>query len=110
MTNFYYVIADIHGRYDLLKKTLDHLYEHNKNGGKIIFLGDYVDRGPDSDKVCLELMNPPKNWEFICLKGNHEDMMLGRSPYDMHAALQIAQHSERDIIETWMENLKLFHI
>lgn len=109
MANFYYAIGDIHGCYDLLKKTLDHLYEHNKDGGKIIFLGDYVDRGPDSDKVCLELMNPPENWEFICLMGNHEDMMLD-NPYDIQAALQIAQHPESDTIINWMENLKLYHI
>lgn len=110
MTEFYYAIADIHGRYDLLKKTLDYLYETNKDGGKIIFLGDYIDRGPDSDKVCLELMYPPPNWEFVCLMGNHEDMLLGPRPYDLQATYQIVMNPEKDAIVNWIENLKLYHI
>lgn len=110
MTEFYYAIADIHGRYDLLKKTLDHLYETNKDGGKIIFLGDYIDRGPDSDKVCLELMYPPENWEFVCLMGNHEDMLVSSRPREGHAAYQILMNPKKDAIVDWIKNLKLYHI
>lgn len=72
----YYVFPDIHGMKNLLMDALAYVYEHNPEGGKIIFLGDYIDRGPDSPGVCDVVMNPPENWEFITLRGNHEQMFL----------------------------------
>jgi len=45
----------------------------NDDPKKFIFLGDYVDRGPDSAQVIQYMIDHP---EFICLKGNHEDMMV----------------------------------
>ncbi|MDK4703887.1 metallophosphoesterase family protein [Rhizobium sp. CNPSo 4062] len=72
-----YVIADIHGRYDLLQAALERI-ENNPSGGTIVFLGDYVDRGPDSKSVLDRLMEGPggAHWRWVCLKGNHEDMMV----------------------------------
>lgn len=72
----YYVIPDIHGEADLLRKALTDLYEMNPKGGKIIFLGDYVDRGPDAKGVIDQIMNPSEGWEFIPLLGNHEEMFV----------------------------------
>jgi serine/threonine protein phosphatase 1 len=95
---------------------------------KIIFLGDYIDRGPDNYGALQTVMNPPENWEFVCLLGNHESMFLesykkGTSFYNRKAALDIAGYSQndtqtyqtvlssipRDVIE-WMHFLKLYHI
>lgn len=71
-----FAIGDIHGRLDLLEEALDHLYKEFPEGGKIVFLGDYIDRGPDSRGVLEKLIaGPPDNWEFICLKGNHDQFM-----------------------------------
>lgn len=72
----YYVIPDIHGEAELLRKALTNLYEMNPRGGKIIFLGDYIDRGPDAKGVCDIVMNPPEGWEFVALIGNHEEMFV----------------------------------
>lgn len=117
MANRYYCIPDIHGMYDLLEKALSFIYEQNSEGGKIIFLGDYIDRGPDNDKVLDTVMNPPKDWEFICLLGNHEDLFIGADEdkngfYDMEAAAQIAYSPiiDNDELMAWMKKLKLFHI
>src|SRR5690606_5457455 len=42
-----------------------------------IFLGDYVDRGPDSRRVVEWLMTSPRIChERVCLRGNHEAMLL----------------------------------
>ena len=42
----------------------------------MVFLGDYVDRGPDGAGVLARLSaGPPDGWEWFCLKGNHEAMM-----------------------------------
>ena len=72
-----FVIPDIHGCYDLMQAALAAI-EQRENKGKVVFLGDYIDRGPDSAAVISHLMRgAPEGWEWVCLKGNHEDMMVG---------------------------------
>jgi serine/threonine protein phosphatase 1 len=77
-----YAIGDIHGTYVKLIRLYQKIMLHMKyNGVKratIIFLGDYVDRGPHPHKVFDFLMNLKDTDEIkhIFLKGNHEDMMI----------------------------------
>ena len=42
----------------------------------LIFLGDYVDRGPDSKGVIDRLINLKAWHQCVCLRGNHELMMM----------------------------------
>jgi serine/threonine protein phosphatase 1 len=43
----------------------------------VVFLGDYVDRGPDSRRVVDRLIEgPPPGFQWVCLRGNHEDSMV----------------------------------
>ena len=74
-----YAIADLHGRYDLLCAALDAIKRHG--GGKIVTLGDYVDRGSESAAVVLllRLMQQRNPEKVVCLAGNHEDMMIRAS-------------------------------
>jgi len=74
MNEKYYAIGDIHGQSGLLKKALDVIY--SEGGKTVIFLGDYIDRGPDSKGVLDIVMNPPEGVEFITLMGNHERMFI----------------------------------
>jgi serine/threonine protein phosphatase 1 len=70
-----FVIADIHGRLDLLELALAEI--SNWGGTKVIFTGDFIDRGPDSSLVVQRLMDGPDDgsiWSFV--RGNHEDMAL----------------------------------
>lgn len=70
-----YVIPDIHGHYDLLRKALD--WVESQENGEVIFLGDYIDRGPKNREVVDLLMaGPPEGWQWLLLKGNHEDMAI----------------------------------
>jgi serine/threonine protein phosphatase 1 len=72
-----YAIGDVHGRLDLLDQAIDMIDAHV--GGaqfRVVFLGDYVDRGPDSCGVIERLMELQRRWPVVCLKGNHEEMML----------------------------------
>lgn len=70
------IVGDIHGQlYDLLKiLTLTDLDKPQlKTNHKVIFLGDYVDRGLESLEViillmCLKIEHPK---EVILLRGNH---------------------------------------
>jgi serine/threonine protein phosphatase 1 len=113
----YYVIPDLHGRYDLLKQALDRIYSDHPEGGKIVFLGDYIDRGPQNVDVLLTVMNPPDNWEFITLKGNHEQMFhsafdLQSDYYDYEAAKEIKNDPRLELRDAakWMEKLPIVHI
>jgi serine/threonine protein phosphatase 1 len=76
--SYTYVIPDIHGRLDLLEDGLAELVEHAAGQvGTIVALGDYVDKGPDSKKVIDRLRaGPDDGWKLICLKGNHDAMMV----------------------------------
>lgn len=78
-----YAIGDVHGCADLLRGMLDTIEERaaseQREGGSpiVVFLGDYVDRGPDSAKV-LDLLigGRPANCERRYLRGNHEQAMV----------------------------------
>lgn len=72
-----YAVGDIHGRADLLLQLLEMIEDdHVKRGAGeriIIFLGDYVDRGPASREAVDMLLNlraDGANVRFLC--GNHE--------------------------------------
>ena len=71
------VIGDIHGRDDLLTVLLAKL-ETEAPGLPVVFVGDYVDRGPDSATVVNHLRvlcraNPDM---YVALRGSHEAMFL----------------------------------
>ncbi|CAH1661307.1 Serine/threonine protein phosphatase 1 [Hyphomicrobiales bacterium] len=73
-----FVISDLHGRFDLLEAALAAVVERGPAGGTVVFTGDYVDRGPQSRQIIARLMaGPPAGWSWICLRGNHEEMMVG---------------------------------
>jgi serine/threonine protein phosphatase 1 len=72
-----YAIGDVHGRLDLLERAVEAIGEHVGDAPfRVIFLGDYVDRGPDSRGVIDLLMELQRRWPVVCLKGNHEELML----------------------------------
>ena len=72
-----FAVGDIHGCHDELDRLLD-IIEHGWPGGTVVFLGDYVDRGPDSRAVVKRIMAGPSSsaWRWIALKGNHEELMV----------------------------------
>jgi len=73
----FFVVGDIHGSYEKLKAILANLDWSPQSGDQLIFLGDYIDRGPQSYEVVdtvAELAD--RHPEVIALKGNHESMFL----------------------------------
>ncbi|MBI3653411.1 MAG: serine/threonine protein phosphatase [Acidobacteria bacterium] len=71
-----YVIGDIHGRAHLLDQLLRDL-PWNVKQDKIVFLGDLIDRGPESPAVIDRVMAlAAANPQVIVLRGNHEQMLL----------------------------------
>lgn len=76
-----YAVGDIHGRLDLLDQLLRMIVLDSSVKSpaqtQLIFLGDYIDRGPDSAQVIDRLIRGlPVQFQHVCLRGNHEDMML----------------------------------
>lgn len=69
----YFVVGDIHGCMDKLTQVLSFW---KKDEERLVFLGDLVDRGPDSLDVILKVMDLRVNHDAIVLKGNHEDLFL----------------------------------
>src|ERR1700710_3154915 len=81
MANLTFAVADLHGSADLLQAALEAVeqYTFARPAGSrtLVCLGDYIDRGPQSREVIEQLVaGPPLGWRWVCLKGNHEDMML----------------------------------
>lgn len=77
MTSRTFAIGDIHGDLDHLERLLRVLPPVTE-ADTLVFLGDYVDRGPDSAGVVRYLMNLPEQTaaRVIYLRGNHEDGWL----------------------------------
>lgn len=121
-----YSIGDVHGCLDQLQRLIE-LCERDAGAQrtKFIMLGDYIDRGPDSRGVIEFLMNL-QQWspdQIICLRGNHEDLLLAalegddaesnwvsnggdatlRSYRVSHARNLPASHID------WIRSLPLFH-
>jgi serine/threonine protein phosphatase 1 len=65
-------IGDIHGRLDRLGRVLAQLPEDRT----LVFLGDYIDRGPDSRGVLQRLCRLQDQRPCVLLCGNHEEMLL----------------------------------
>src|SRR5690348_17857035 len=70
-----FAIGDIHGCPDELGVMLDAIKP--VRGDTVVFVGDYVDRGPSARDVIELLLDRERlaGAEFVFLKGNHEDMM-----------------------------------
>jgi len=78
MSGDIYVVGDIHGCLAPLKRLLEHL-EPDLYRDRLLFVGDFIDRGPESRGVVdyvLGLMARYPAENIICLKGNHEAMFL----------------------------------
>lgn len=84
--SYTYAIADLHGRHDLLLMALDKIAEHaDCTSYTLVTLGDYVDRGPESRKIIETLMGlRGAPFKAVCLKGNHEDMMVATLTMPLH--------------------------
>lgn len=75
-----YAVGDVHGRLDLLDELLSRIQSDFSTypgfTGTLVFLGDYVDRGPDSRGVLERLRSLTlPGFDVVCLAGNHEEMM-----------------------------------
>jgi serine/threonine protein phosphatase 1 len=102
MKMFTIAIGDIHGMADKLKNLLgriDAWLEATRvnEPHKFIFLGDYIDRGPQSREV-LEIAQRLQADGAICLRGNHEELMLCATESEVGRANFLANGGDATIV------------
>lgn len=72
-----YAVGDIHGHLDKLKGAIARIEDDGGPEARVIFLGDMIDRGPDSAGVIEHLRHgvaTGRNWTVLL--GNHDQMLL----------------------------------
>jgi len=75
MTRHTYAIGDIHGCADKLRGLVDQL-DIDPQRDQLVFVGDYIDRGPASFEVVEYLLGLKTTLQdVVFLKGNHEQML-----------------------------------
>jgi serine/threonine protein phosphatase 1 len=73
-----FAVGDIHGCRQKLDLLLDKLDWNPENEEELVFLGDYIDRGPDSFGVVETVLSLKQEYPRLVttLKGNHEQMFI----------------------------------
>lgn len=83
-----YAIGDIHGCVDELGVLIEFLESGSglTSDDVVIFIGDYIDRGPSSMQVIAKLLEwrDASKAQVFFLRGNHEDMLLGFLGFEGH--------------------------
>lgn len=106
-----YAIGDIHGRNDLLRQLLDKIIKDDAERGavqsEIIFLGDLVDRGPDSAGVIDTAMQAKADLGNVrFLMGNHEEVYLSATKGDEKAVRFFNRIGGRETILSYAITMK----
>jgi len=96
----WFVVGDLHSDYQSLSRILLKIYLRpgiDADKVRIIFLGDYVDRGDRPMQVLRLLLSLKKNWpdHFWLLQGNHESYEL------QEGGITVSAVSPRDTIDDW---------
>ena len=94
-------IGDVHGMYEKLIKLAD-IIRFNPEEDMLLFLGDYIDRGPEPVR-CLQYaydLQQSHPDSVVCLMGNHEMMMTS------YLIRKCGNYNNLivDYAESWLEN------
>ena len=80
----YLAIGDVHGRSLALTRLLEVVQPQSED--IIITLGDYLNKGPDSQGVIEQLIQLAQSHQLITLKGNHElELLQARNHHFEHS-------------------------
>lgn len=102
-----YAVGDIHGQDEMLARLLAHFKaELNRDDDLVVFLGDYIDRGPGTSSVIQQLIDfGADHPQTVFLRGNHEQIMLdsrgGPAPMPTNRP---GRYAFSEIMANWFEN------
>ncbi len=96
-----WIIPDIHGCSDTLAILLEQLIKPNKND-HLIFLGDYIDRGPGSKGVIDQIIAMQENeYNLTVLIGNHEEYCIKVWDIDKNRNVFLGLHTKSKFQKEW---------
>ena len=111
------IIGDVHGCADELEELMrvlayqevDGVWRHQSR--KLVFLGDLVDRGPDTPRVLDIVMNAVEAGAALCVPGNHDEklkrLLAGKKVKVAHGLEEtLAQFSAKD--DDWKKRVESF--
>lgn len=91
------VIGDIHGCAKTLEALLEKLADEAHR--TFVFIGDYIDRGPDSKSVVDLIIKFAADHDCVFLRGNHEQMML--DALETNDAARWLRYGGRDTLKSY---------
>ncbi len=110
-----WIIPDIHGYFRTLKTLIEDQIRPEKND-TIFFLGDYIDRGPDSKGVIDYVISLQESgYSIRALRGNHEDYLVRTYENETVQRNFIGIPYRNNLKKEWFkyggrETLKSFHV
>jgi serine/threonine protein phosphatase 1 len=101
-----YAIGDVHGRADLLAKILAAIHDDvaacSARRRVLVFLGDYLNRGPESRAVVELAIDPGlPGFEVVRLKGNNEDLLVRFLEGDLAAGAHWLDYGGLDTLASY---------
>ncbi|MFF5971446.1 polynucleotide kinase-phosphatase [Streptomyces sp. NPDC012769] len=103
LTGPFDIIGDIHGcrsELETLLGKLGYVDGHHPEGRTAVFVGDLVDRGPDSPGVLRRVMGMVAAGDALCVPGNHENKLgrwlRGRKVQQTHGLAETIEQLERE--------------
>lgn len=106
LTGPFDIIGDIHGcssELDALLATLGYVDGAHPDGRTAVFVGDLVDRGPDSPGVLRRVMSMVASGNALCVPGNHENKLgrwlKGKKVQHTHGLSETIEQLEREHAE-----------
>jgi serine/threonine protein phosphatase 1 len=104
MSSTLFAIGDIHGCFGKLRRLIKACEAHRgRRPARYVFLGDYIDRGPQSRGVVEFLLRfqRERSDEVVCLRGNHEAMALAAHDHDGDLPIWLGNGGQATRISYW---------
>lgn len=105
----YFFIGDIHGYFSKLVSLMEKIKPILSKEDIFVFLGDYIDRGPQSFDVIEYLLELQNRYKTVFIKGNHESMFL-QYLADLDIYDNYLINGGRATIKSYAQNLGSFYL
>ncbi|MFJ8691580.1 polynucleotide kinase-phosphatase [Streptomyces roseolilacinus] len=103
LTGPFDIVGDVHGcaaELEALLAKLGYVDGRHPGGRTAVFVGDLVDRGPDSPGVLRRVMGMVESGDALCVPGNHENKLgrwlSGRNVRHTHGLAETIEQLERE--------------